>query len=952
MASSSNEKQVKVCGVEDFKLSLDENSELGANVVEKSVVAKLYSKRTIFNGLLRTILGRKWRLANGWKLIEVGPNTFIIQLTRKQEAVNIVRNGPWTIGNGFLVVKAMSEDGRWKSADLNSTPIWVRVYEVPPRFWTQKNANAIAKKIGTVVSIDRLWRDGFPTNKYIRLQVSIPLNKPLFVGLFLPMEEGVSLWCYFKHENMPSVCYKCGIVGHEELFCRRKRRLIADDFNRTVPMYGPWIRLGSRKKDCFSDYELYEQDRMNREVLEAQNQAEARALLIPGEDNFEPALVGTEIHLEALVEAAAAKGDTGNSMSEGAVVTIPPEEGEAAGECGLPVSVQGSGEGQEGNLSLQDVHGTLGNVVHMENKDNTCGFSEGVHQTFLNKKEEVKKVGEVDSSHVDHLAMVFKATLASRNGSAHKRSRPVRGKGKMLAINDGPKLSYDNTSGVGKKRRLEVLEGGSSDRPWKAISHAGVGNEEDVKKDSDQSNGEEADASKKVIASLDWMIAFNKAGVRNLPIRFSDHGAIMLDTMMDRDKVVKPFRYLDAWSRDPDCRRVIEEAWSVAFRGFHSFILIWATRRFIVDNSVWLLGIDANVKIGSQQWMGTDGEVMTLGDLNPMIEEGMCVGDLIMEDGRSWNENLVNSWFRPDAAAAILKITLPFPYVETRLYWKDDPSGCFSLKSVYWRLNQNRFDCIDVVFKSLWKSHIHERLKIFLWRLGQNALPFGCKVASIFGSNVGPCMLCGLDEMDVVSHFVSGCNITRAVWFSSQWGVRVERCNLTNGRDVLAWLVDPSSLTLDSSGCEDFLLYGALLYHKLWQVRNNIFHNKGILVLDEVKKSIEKGFREFKQLRLQGGIEDPQQGGICATRWGLPRPARMKCFVDFASASDGGAVAAAIYDISGTIFAIAAAKAVVKSPLHGELEALRFGFNMAAQLGVDVGTFYSDNQTLVKAFIE
>ncbi|KAM6579244.1 hypothetical protein CsatA_003018 [Cannabis sativa] len=139
-----------------FKISLDENPELGADVVEKSVVAKFYSKRTIFNGLLRSILGRKWRLANGWKLIEVCPTTFIIQLTRKQEAINIVQNGPWMIGNGFLVIKAIPEDGRWISADLNSTPIWVRVYEVPPRFWTQKNENAIAKKIGTVVSIDRL----------------------------------------------------------------------------------------------------------------------------------------------------------------------------------------------------------------------------------------------------------------------------------------------------------------------------------------------------------------------------------------------------------------------------------------------------------------------------------------------------------------------------------------------------------------------------------------------------------------------------------------------------------------------------------------------------------------------------------------------------------------------------------------------------------------------------
>ncbi|KAF4357573.1 hypothetical protein G4B88_026952 [Cannabis sativa] len=165
----TNEVQVELCGIADLKISLEPEPELGAEAIEKSVVAKLFSRRTVFNGLLRSILGQKWRLAAGWKLQEVAPKTFVLRLTKKQEAVQIARNGPWPICDGVLVVKSMPEDGKWSSADLNSTPIWVRVYEVPPRFWTVKNANAIANKIGTAITIDRLWRNGFPTGEYIRL---------------------------------------------------------------------------------------------------------------------------------------------------------------------------------------------------------------------------------------------------------------------------------------------------------------------------------------------------------------------------------------------------------------------------------------------------------------------------------------------------------------------------------------------------------------------------------------------------------------------------------------------------------------------------------------------------------------------------------------------------------------------------------------------------------------
>ncbi|KAM6560556.1 hypothetical protein CsatA_029795 [Cannabis sativa] len=184
MPADGNEtsENMMVTGVEELSISLEANLDLGSEAAGKSVVAKIISKRPIFNGLLRSVLGKKWKLAPGWKLQEIGNKTFILRLTKKAEAELIVENGPWAVCDGFLVVKPMPEDGRWGLVDMDSSPIWVRVYEVPPRFWTQKNATTIANKIGLVISIDRMWRNGFPSNEYIRLRGhSGPQEKGLYV---------------------------------------------------------------------------------------------------------------------------------------------------------------------------------------------------------------------------------------------------------------------------------------------------------------------------------------------------------------------------------------------------------------------------------------------------------------------------------------------------------------------------------------------------------------------------------------------------------------------------------------------------------------------------------------------------------------------------------------------------------------------------------------------------
>uniref|UniRef100_A0A803Q8G2 DUF4283 domain-containing protein n=1 Tax=Cannabis sativa TaxID=3483 RepID=A0A803Q8G2_CANSA len=190
------------------------------------------------------------------------------------------------------MLKPMSTNRRWSSAAMDIMPFWVRFYDVPPHFFTNKNATGIANKIGTVVSIDRMWRNGFMTVDYIRVWVEIHLSRPLLMGLFLLMEEGVSLWCYFKRHH------------------------ITDEFNRTMLMYGPWVRFGTQIKHCLKnpnkeDVECQfqalnlEQEVANNEVV-AEELARAPIPIEMAEEleplgqglDFEPALVRIKIHVD------------------------------------------------------------------------------------------------------------------------------------------------------------------------------------------------------------------------------------------------------------------------------------------------------------------------------------------------------------------------------------------------------------------------------------------------------------------------------------------------------------------------------------------------------------------------------------------------------------------------------------------------------------------------------
>lgn len=58
-----------------------------------------------------------------------------------------------------------------------------------------------------------------------------------------------------------------------------------------------------------------------------------------------------------------------------------------------------------------------------------------------------------------------------------------------------------------------------------------------------------------------WWGLFHRASVINLPITSSDHAPLFLDMVGGSQALASPFRFEEFWVKEPDCLKVVSDAW-------------------------------------------------------------------------------------------------------------------------------------------------------------------------------------------------------------------------------------------------------------------------------------------------------------------------------------------------------------------------------------------------------
>lgn len=75
----------------------------------------------------------------------------------------------------------------------------------------------------------------------------------------------------------------------------------------------------------------------------------------------------------------------------------------------------------------------------------------------------------------------------------------------------------------------------------------------------------------RAVANDSWKILFPNAGITHLPISNSDHAPIILKLHQNTYSKPYPFRFMEAWTRDPTCKEVINKVWKTKIKGSWAF---------------------------------------------------------------------------------------------------------------------------------------------------------------------------------------------------------------------------------------------------------------------------------------------------------------------------------------------------------------------------------------------
>ncbi|KAL0000486.1 hypothetical protein SO802_014267 [Lithocarpus litseifolius] len=370
-------------------------------------------------------------------------------------------------------------------------------------------------------------------------------------------------------------------------------------------------------------------------------------------------------------------------------------------------------------------------------------------------------------------------------------------------------------------------------------------------------------------------------------------------------------------------------------------------KKIIVKGACYLIGDGTSIDVWQDPWVPWVHTFIPKPRDESSPQPPLKVSQLINSDCHCWKAHLVHEIFDPPSAQAILSISIPSRPTADKLCWILDPKGKFSVKSACQVSNsQDGTQTVSSInWKKLWSLKAPERIKMFLWRLGVNALPTRENLSKRMEINDTSCLLCK-NVVETPCHLFLHCPIARALWFSVCWGFKPEEISASSTEDILNLVLNPPSPFSPAMEQWKISLTLALTLEEIWRLRNTELHSNAPIILLDSIKMVQRRFLEITNVYTNS---DPSSLCQQAIHWTLPPLGWIKVNVDAAFSNSRSALAVVARDYNGNICNIWARTSTQPSSLQAEAEALLWATQIAKRERWRQVIFESDSKICIDA---
>uniref|UniRef100_A0A803QHS0 Uncharacterized protein n=1 Tax=Cannabis sativa TaxID=3483 RepID=A0A803QHS0_CANSA len=239
------------------------------------------------------------------------------------------------------------------------------------------------------------------------------------------------------------------------------------------------------------------------------------------------------------------------------------------------------------------------------------------------------------------------------------------------------------------------------------------------------------------------------------------------------------------------------------------------------------------------------------------------------------------------------------------------------------------FESKKEVWKWIWKSSIHPRISILLWRILNEALPTKDRLKFVVDKE---CPLCN-ESCENGLHLFKECNFAKALWFSGLFPIIIEGIPGENISDFFFNLIS----SFPSNNKAEVVTYCGCVFDQMLRQRNDCLLKCSSGNFDQVRIRILKAFSELSVNRKHSSVswlENSWIGGDeenACQDLGLVRVKEVDCiiFTDASCKQEKVGLAAVMINRSNGNWVYKTQLIITRSAMEAELQAILMALKWA-----------------------